>query len=76
MLHFTEKEGLISPGRDEKEETGAREACPELTAHLSLEHSMAGIEGLARGHSCRWSVLEQNPGGPEAHFGWESGHQV
>lgn len=48
---FIGKEGLISPGRDEEEETGAREGCPELASHLSLEHRMAGMKGPAQGRS-------------------------
>lgn len=48
---FIEKEGLISPGRDEEEETGAREGCPELASHLSLEHRVAGMKGPAQGRS-------------------------
>lgn len=42
----------MSPGTGEKEETGAREGCPELAAHLSLEHRGAGVHGQAREHSC------------------------
>lgn len=37
----------MSPRRDEEEETGAPEGCPELVPHLSLEHRVAGVQGLA-----------------------------